>query len=141
MEGRAALSVVARNLSEETKRKKQAEAQAREQQDAKQAGLNPILHDPAVISSCLEFLETKIIEAAQNGEESVLIPYLDIPPVKDRYDKIVLISVSLAKKELHQGADYIKEQFKQKHPDFNAQSHKDRATIVPFFNNKLKITF
>lgn len=141
MEGRVPLSVRARTIAEETQLKQQKAYEEKEKQDALKAGNNPIMTDAFVLELCLIFLEGKILDAASQGANSVVIPYTDIVPLKERYDCVVLISASLAKKELQRGADYIKEQFKRKHADFNAESYRDRASIVHIFGDKFKIEF
>jgi hypothetical protein len=140
MEG-LSLSEQARKIAQQVVWQKRKEAEAHEAECAKRAGPVPVMTDPIVLEACLIYLEGKILEAAKNGENSVLVPYKEIPAVAERWGKIVYISESLAKKELHQSADYIKLAFIKKHPDFESTSHKDVATIVHFFNDKLKITF
>lgn len=141
MEG-LSLSVRARAIAEEARVKYQKEMQEKEQQDAIKAGPNPITSDPAVLEACLVFLQGKILEAARRRETTVMVPYMEIVPLKERYNHVCYISPTLAKKELQKTAAYIRDEFKRKHPDFDSQSYKDKASIMTFIgDNKYKIEF
>lgn len=133
------LSLVARSLCKEAKLRKWKEAQEEHARQMASVGINPFTSNSKQLIDAVSFLEEKVLEAASNGEDCILVPYHDIPGVAERMKKVESFP-SVSKRDLSLSIRLIQEAFRAKNPDFVAQSHNDPAIVVHAFTH-LKISF
>lgn len=133
------LSLVARSLCKEAKLRKLKEYQEEHAKQMAAIGFNPFISNSKQLFDAVSFLEEKVLEAASNGENCILVPYEDIPGVAERMKKVESFP-SVAKRDLSLSIRLIQEAFRAKNPDFVAQSHEDPAIVVHAFTH-LKISF
>ena len=126
---------LAQQLQERTRiaREKQA-ADTREahNQARAKAGPHPI-YEASALAGVISQIEGAIWKAAGEGKNELSIPFLSIPLLEERHRFMHIHFPSLpnlAKMELREAAEFVKEKFKETHPDFDAKSYKDDATIV-----------
>lgn len=133
------LSLVARSLCKEAKLRKWKEYQEEHAKQLESVGINPFMGNSKQLVDAVSFLEEKVLEAASDGEDCILVPYEDIPGVAERMKKVESFPL-VAKRDLSFSIRLIQEAFKVKNPDFVAKSHSDPAIVVHAFTH-LKISF
>ena len=110
------------------RQKKDEETRLALQQAKEAAGPHPI-YQKDVLDSVMEYIENIMWDAASEGSDEIRLPYLDIPLLAERHAFMEANVPILAKKELRDTVEYIKQKFREKHPDFVDKSHADRATF------------
>lgn len=138
MEGQpASFQSVLQNIFEEALEKKKKDEKEEYERQMKIVGPNPFIDNPL---DCISFLEQCITSAAQRAENSVIIPYADIPALAARMETTKSFPL-VAKRDLHVSVIAIQNAFRAAHPEFVSKSHKDTAEILIYGAASFKITF
>lgn len=140
MEGQpTSFQSVLQNIFEEALEKKKKDEKEEYERQMKIVGPNPF-DDPKELQNCISFLEQCITSAAQRAENSVIIPYADIPALAARMETTKSFPF-VAKRDLHVSVIAIQNAFRAAHPEFVSKSHKDMAEILIYGTASFKITF
>lgn len=120
---------------EQVRKAKADEARAAYAEAKAKAGPHPICKDENM-EQVLAYLESRMWEAAAQGEDTVSVAILSVPLLHQRNAFLEANHPALAKPELREVAQFIVDKFKQGHPDFDARSHLD-ANITVMINSFL----
>lgn len=133
------MSVRLNTIFEEALVKKKKKEKEEYERQMKIVGPNPF-DNPKELQNCISFLEQSITSAAQRAENSIIIPYADIPALAARMETTKSFPL-IAKQDLHVSVIAIQSAFRAAHPDFVSKSHKDTAEILIYGTASFKITF
>lgn len=93
------------------------------------AGPHPI-YEPEELARALEFVETELWKAASKGEDSITIPFVDIPVLRERKAYMETNFPILAKAELREAIHHVISKFRDTHPEFDNIGGEDNPSVM-----------
>lgn len=101
---------------------RRAEEQIKKNQ-AEIAGAHPFIVSKEARDEAVEYLKSRLLDAAKRGYDQAVVGFLDVPGIQRRWDRVHPLWL-VRDADLRSGVNAMIEAFKEKHPDM-----KDRIAI------------